>query len=152
VGKGYHQANVYRKHDFSLPSRVLLVDDEREFVQSLSERLVLCDVDSAVVYDGESALDLLGREEPEVMILDLKMPGIDGFEVLRRVKKNNPDVEVIIMTAHGSDKERELCMQLGAFAFLQKPVEIELLSDTLRQAKAKLRQNLSRHPGREPEP
>ena len=85
VGKGFHQADVYRKHDFQVPSRVLLVDDEREYVQTLSDRLMMRDMGSAVTYDGESALDMINEDEPDVMLLDLKMPGIDGFEVLRRV-------------------------------------------------------------------
>ncbi len=73
------------------------------------------DVGSAVAYDGESALQLVKDDEPDVMILDLKMPGIDGVEVLRRVKATNPHVEVIILTGHGSDGDCETCMALGAF-------------------------------------
>jgi DNA-binding response OmpR family regulator len=94
---------------------------------------------SAVVYDGESALSLVKEDEPEVMILDLKMPGIDGIEVLRRVKNTHPNVEVIILTGHGSDADREVCLNLGAFAYLQKPVDIDLLSETLKQANEKIR-------------
>ena len=139
VGKGYHQADIYRRVDFEIPSKVLLVDDEREFVQTLSERLMMRDMGSAVVYDGESALDLVRDDEPEVMILDLKMPGIDGIEVLRRVKKEHPMVEVIILTGHGSEKDRETCMELGAFAYLHKPVDIEVLSRTLKAANEKIR-------------
>lgn len=140
VGQGFHQADIYRKFDFNAPSRVLLVDDEREFVQTLSERLLLREMGSAVAYDGESALHLIQEDEPEVMILDLKMPGIDGIEVLRRVKQTHPAVEVIILTGHGSEKDREVCMGLGAFAYLQKPVDIDLLSDTLKGANEKIRQ------------
>jgi DNA-binding NtrC family response regulator len=115
------------------------VDDEREFVQTLSERLLLREMGSAVAYDGESALSLIQEDEPEVMILDLKMPGIDGIEVLRRVKQSHPDVEVIILTGHGSEADRETCMQLGAFAYLQKPVDIDLLSRKLKEANEKIR-------------
>jgi len=139
VGEGYYQTDIYRKYDFKMPSKVLLVDDEREFVQTLSERLIMRDMGSAVAYDGESALSLVSEDEPEVMILDLKMPGINGIEVLRRVKQNNPDIEVIILTGHGTDADKELCMKLGAFAYLQKPVDIELLSDTLKKANDKIR-------------
>ena len=71
VGPGFHQADIYRKYDFEMPSKVLLVDDEREFVQTLSERLLMRDIGSAVAYDGESALELIREDEPEVMILDL---------------------------------------------------------------------------------
>jgi len=138
VGSGFYQADVYRKFDFELPSKVLLVDDEREFVQTLSERLLMREMGSVVAYDGESALSMVNEDEPEVMILDLKMPGIDGIEVLRRVKETRPEIEVIILTGHGSEADRETCMKLGAFAYLQKPADIELLSDTLKRANEKV--------------
>ena len=138
VGKGYHKTDIYRKYDFELP-KLLLVDDEREFVQTLSERLLIRDMGSAVAYDGESALDMVNEDEPEVMILDLKMPGIDGIEVLRQVKEKRPEIEVIILTGHGSENDRKTCMELGAFAYLQKPVDIELLSETLKKAKEKMK-------------
>lgn len=140
VGKGFHQADIYRKIDFQAPSRVLLVDDEREFVQTLSERLLLRDLGSAIAYDGESALEMVREDEPDVMILDLKMPGIDGMEVLKRVKATQPGIEVIILTGHGNETDRETCMQLGAFAYLQKPVDIDILSETMKQANEKIMQ------------
>ncbi|MCF8129678.1 MAG: response regulator [Deltaproteobacteria bacterium] len=139
VGKDFHQTDIYRKVDFEAPSKVLLVDDEREFVQTLSERLLMRDMGSAVAYDGESALKLVNDDEPEVMILDLKMPGIDGIEVLRRVKETRPEIEVIILTGHGSEADRKVCMDLGAFAYLQKPVDIAVLTDTLKEANEKIR-------------
>ncbi len=140
VGKDFHQADIYRKFDFQLPSKLLLVDDEREFVETLSERLMMRDMGSAVAYDGETALSLVQEDEPEVMILDLKMPGIDGIQVLRQVKSTRPEIEVIILTGHGSEADREVCMQLGAFAYLQKPVDIDVLSDTLKRANAKIQE------------
>ncbi|MEE4608654.1 MAG: response regulator, partial [Desulfobacteraceae bacterium] len=139
VGDAYHRSDIYRKHDFELPAKVLLVDDEREFVQTLSERLYLRDMGSAVAYDGETALELVGEDQPDVMILDLKMPGIDGIEVLRRVKQTQPEMEVIILTGHGSDADRAVCMELGAFDYLQKPVDIDKLSETIKRANEKIR-------------
>ncbi|MGD9733526.1 MAG: response regulator [Desulfamplus sp.] len=142
IGKDFYQADIYRKYDFEIPSKLLLVDDEREFVQTLSERLMLRDMTSAVAYDGESALSIVDEDEPEVMILDLKMPGIDGIEVLRKVKASKPAIEVIILTGHGSEADRKICMELGAFAYLHKPVDIDLLSQTLKQANEKIKENL----------
>ena len=140
VGKNFHKTDIYRKFDFEAPSKVLLVDDEREFVQTLSERLLMRDMGSAVAYDGESALQMVSEDEPEVMILDLKMPGIDGIEVLRRVKKTSPDIEVIILTGHGSEDDRKVCMELGAFAYLHKPVDIAVLTETLQSANEKIKE------------
>jgi two-component system, OmpR family, response regulator CpxR len=141
VGKDFHESHIYRKHNFEVPSRVLLVDDEREFVQTLSERLQMREMGSVVAYDGESALSLVKEDDPEVMIIDLKMPGIDGIEILTKVKQIRPEIEVIVLTGHGCEEDRERCMQLGAFAYLQKPVNIDLLSDTLKKAHAKIQKD-----------
>ncbi|OQX05233.1 MAG: response regulator [Desulfobulbaceae bacterium A2] len=148
TGKGFHQPDIYRQCDMEAPTRVLLVDDEREFVQTLSERLSLRDIGSAVAFDGESALKLVHDDEPEVMILDLKMPGVDGMEVLRQVKNTRPEVEVIILTGHGSEEDRRKCMELGAFAYLHKPVDIDVLSRELRAANDKIHQSAGAAGGR----
>ena len=111
---------------------VLLVDDEREFVQGLSERLTVRHMLTTVNYDGESALETLKDTTPEVMVLDLKMLGIDGIEVLRRVKRERPEVEVIILTGYGSEANKDACMAMGAFAYLEKPVDIEALNNAIR--------------------
>jgi len=146
VGKGFHKSDIYRKHNFEMPSKVLLVDDEREFVQTLSERLMMRDMGPAIAYDGESALKLINEDEPEVMIIDLKMPGINGLEVLRTVKETRPEIEVIILTGHGHDEDRELCMKLGAFAYLQKPLDINELSEIIKKANEKIRQKKTSEP------
>ena len=144
IGKNFYKADIYRKHDFQMPSKLLLVDDEREFAQTLSERLLMRDMGSAVAYDGESALELIRDDDPEVIIVDLKMPGIDGLEILRRVKETRPDIEVIILTGHGNEQDRQLCMDLGAFAYLQKPLDINVLSETIQKANEKIRQKKER--------
>jgi two-component system response regulator CpxR len=135
TGPNYRPPSVFTNVDFDLPEKVLLVDDEADFVTTLSERLQMRDIEPAVVYNGEEALHLLEEEIPDVMVLDLRMPGIDGIEVLRKVRSGHPGVAVIILTGHGSEKDRNLCMELGAFAYLEKPVDIEELSDQMRRAK-----------------
>ncbi len=140
IGKDFHKTDIYRKHNFKMPSKVLLIDDEREFVQTLSERLMMRHMGSAIAYDGESALSLIKEDEPEVIIVDLKMPGVDGLEVLRKVKETRPEIEVIILTGHGHEADRQLCMELGAFAYLQKPLDINVLSETIQKANEKIRQ------------
>ena len=139
VGSGYYQTDVYRRQDFEAPSKILLVDDEKKYVQTLSKRLMMRELESAVVYDGESALELAREEEPDVMILDLRMPGIDGIEVLRRVKKTHPAIEVIVLTSQGSEADKKICLELGAFAFLSKSVDIDELSKTIKAANEKIR-------------
>ncbi len=136
-GKGY-TTSVYRDQQFELPPKVLLVDDEREYVETLSERLVNRNVGSYAVFDGQQALDFIDGDEPDVMVLDLKMPGINGIEVLQQTKKSNPNIEVIILTGHGSEADRETCLNLGAFAYLQKPTDVEQLSATINDAYKKV--------------
>ncbi len=115
--------------------KVLMVDDEEDFVKALAERMKMRDLDSDVALNGEEALQLLQEDQvPDVMVLDLKMPGIDGMEVLRRVRQAYPQVQVIILTGHGTEKDEEEAKRLGAFAYLQKPVELEKLIQTLKDA------------------
>ena len=114
--------------------KVLLVDDEQTFVQTLSERLQMRDLENETVYDGEQALSFVDDKEPDVMVLDLKMPGIDGMEVLRRVKKKFPDIRVIILTGHGTDRDEEESRRIGVFDYLKKPVDIEVLVSRIKAA------------------
>jgi CheY-like chemotaxis protein len=130
--------NVYRQQKFELPSKVLFVDDERDFVQTVSQRLISRDVGTYGVYDGKEALDLIAEDQPEVMVLDLKMPGLHGVEVLRKTKELAPEIEVIILTGHGTTKDMDQCMELGAFAYMNKPVNIEELSATIKAANDKV--------------
>lgn len=139
TGSSPDDARPYRKFNLELPSKVLLVDDEQEFVQTLSERLQMREMGTVVAYDGASALSLVENDDPEVMIVDLKMPGMDGMDILSQVKEINPKIEVIILTGHGSEQDKEKCMALGAFAYMQKPADINTLSEILKQAHKKIR-------------
>ncbi len=114
--------------------KVLMVDDEEDFVNTLAERMRMRDLAPDVALDGEQALQQVQEDIPDVMVLDLKMPGIDGMEVLRRVRKAYPQVQVVILTGHGSEKDEAEARRLGAFAYLQKPVDMERLIKTLRDA------------------
>ncbi len=126
-------------HETQPPARalsVLFVDDEEDFVRTMAERMEMREVGSEVALSGQQALQMLEQEIPDVMVLDLRMPGIDGMEVLRRVKKTYPQLEVIIMTGHGSDADEEEARRLGAFDYLRKPVDINDLMETVRKAGA----------------
>lgn len=114
--------------------KVLLVDDEEDFVKSLSERIKMRDLKSEVALNGEEALRIIDDDKPDVVVLDLKMPGIDGMEVLRRVKKAYPDVQVIMLTGHGSEKDEKEARRLGAFEYLEKPTTIDTLIKHIKRA------------------
>ena len=81
--------------------KVLLVDDEIEFVNTLSNRLGMRGIETDVVHDGDEALDYVAKQEPDVIVLDLKMPRLHGMEVLRRLSKTNPNIQVVVLTGHG---------------------------------------------------
>lgn len=114
--------------------RILLVDDEENFIRTISERLDLRDLASQTAFNGQQALGYVDDEEPDVMVLDLRMPGIDGMEVLRQVRNKYPEIQVIIQTGHGNDLDEAEARRLGVFDYLKKPVDIELLVDRIKSA------------------
>jgi len=114
--------------------KVLLVDDEVEFVNTLSQRLKMRELLVDTVYDGPQALDFIKKIEPDVIVLDLKMPGLHGIEVLREIKKSRPHVQVIILTGHGTDADEAEARKLGGFDFLRKPADIDLLVAKIKEA------------------
>ena len=113
--------------------KILLVDDEKQFVDTLAERLAMRGFSARVAYDGPQALKAV-EELTDVIVLDLRMPGMDGFEVLRSVKKSNPQVQVIILTGHGGDAEEQTAYRMGAYNFLKKPMDIDELLNSIRMA------------------
>jgi DNA-binding response OmpR family regulator len=115
--------------------KVFLVDDEKEFVTTLSERIEMRNFCCNVAFSGEQALEWLGRESCDVMVLDLNMPGMDGIETLKKARVIRPEIKTIILTGHGSEKERLQAMDLGAFAYLQKPVSLDTLMDAINSAR-----------------
>ena len=140
LGPKYNPPSINPWANIEGPPKILLVDDEKDFVHTLSERLQTRSLNSSVAYDGEQALAMLEKDAPDVMVLDLMMPGIDGIEVLRRVKREHPEVEVIILTGHGSEHEREQAEELGAFAYLQKPANLDILARVMKEAYEKVNQ------------
>jgi signal transduction histidine kinase len=114
--------------------KLLLVDDEKTFIDTLAKRLRMREINVDTVYSGEDALSYLKEEEPDVMVLDLKMPGIHGMKVLKEIKNAYQKLQVIILTGHGSEKDEEETEKLGGFYFLKKPVEMEILLDKIKVA------------------
>ncbi len=114
--------------------KILLVDDEEEFVSTLGERLKIRGLDTEVALSGEEALAQVEKRVPDVVVLDLKMPGIDGLSVLGRLKSRHPSIQVIILTGHGSERDKDSALRQGACGYLQKPVEIDALIDAVKDA------------------
>ena len=118
-----------------IPIRVLIVDDEKDFVEMLSLRLEEAGESVTSAFSGEACLDILGKKDIDVVLLDIKMPGMDGITALRKIKKRFPLVEVIMLTGHGTTESAVDGMKLGAFDFLLKPARFDELTDKLKAAR-----------------
>ena len=114
--------------------RILIVDDEDDFREAIIKRLRARKVDVEGADSGANALEMLAHQDFDVVILDVKMPGMDGIETLREIKLKKPLVEVIMLTGHASVESGIQGMQLGAFDYVMKPVALDDLMDKLRQA------------------
>jgi len=114
--------------------KLLVVDDEVRFLTTLSQRLSLRDFAVTPVTSGQDALDQAAQQEFDLALVDLKMPGMSGEEVLQRLKEDHPLIEVVILTGHGSIDSAVACTQAGSYSYLQKPCETGELLEVLKQA------------------
>jgi DNA-binding NtrC family response regulator len=114
--------------------RVLLVDDELEFLEPLSTRLGRRGISCVTASSGEEALRVIGEGAFDCAVVDVKMPGMDGLELLRRVRRDHPAIGVVLLTGHASVELGVQGMELGAFDYLLKPVELDDLLDVIRRA------------------
>jgi DNA-binding NtrC family response regulator len=106
---------------------VLIIDDERTFADTLAKRLSLRGVDCRVAYYGRTGLALIQETHFTGVVLDLRLPDIEGADVLLRIVQTQPDLPVVVVTGHGNDKDEQKCMEIGATAFLHKPVDLNQL-------------------------
>ena len=116
------------------PIKVLLVDDEEDFLETLAKRLSRRQMAVTTAGSGAAALAILDTADVDVVVLDVKMPGQDGIQVLKEIKKNKPLVEVIMLTGHASVEAAISGMALGAFDYLMKPMEIDEIVFKLQDA------------------
>jgi DNA-binding NtrC family response regulator len=121
----------------ALKTRILLVDDEDEFITALGQRLQARNLKVMTATTGERAIEIVDSQEIDVIILDLAMPGMDGLEVLRRIKSVHPEAEIIMLTGHATIGTSVEAMKLGAEDFLEKPVDMKELLDKIQEAKNK---------------
>jgi len=123
-------------------ANVLLVDDEVSFVEAFAERLEIRNLDIEKAFNGEEALKVLEENKTvEVVILDVRMPGMDGIETLAEIKKRFPLVEVIMLTGHAEVESAIDGMKQGAFDYLMKPIDMDQIIAKVTEAAAKKRQH-----------
>ncbi|MBF0528988.1 MAG: response regulator [Deltaproteobacteria bacterium] len=114
--------------------KVLVVDDEERFLTSISKLLTKRDCQVSTASSGQRALGVLKEKFVDVMVLDLKMPGLDGIGTLKEAKKLSPTVEIIMLTGHGTVDTAVEAIQLGAFDYLMKPCSLEELFEKIKEA------------------
>jgi DNA-binding NtrC family response regulator len=114
--------------------KILIVDDEIEWLEALAERLALRGIDAVGVGSGAEAIEAVRGQAFDVVLLDVKMPGMGGLQVLGAIKSERPDQKVILITGHGSRRDAEEGIRLGAYDYLMKPVSIEALLAISRRA------------------
>jgi DNA-binding NtrC family response regulator len=113
---------------------VLIVDDEEELVTTIVERLQLRGIQAQAATDGETALKIIEEDPPQVVVLDVMMPGIGGMEILSRMKARNLQIPVILLTGYGSTEQGVEGMKQGAFDYLMKPCDLNNLISKIREA------------------
>jgi two-component system NtrC family response regulator len=114
--------------------KLLIVDDEERFLRTLAQRLTLRDFEVTPVNNGSQAVEIAQLQAFDLAIVDLKMPGIGGEKVLELLKKEDPHIEVVILTGHGTIDSAVECTKLGSYHYLQKPCETEELLGVLKNA------------------
>lgn len=116
------------------PLRILIVDDENEFVSTLVERLIFRDYDAQGVCSGAQAVEKVTSEKFDIVILDVKMPGMDGIETLRNILEIQPAVKVLLLTGYGSSDIGDEGLEAGAFDYIAKPINITALIKKMNEA------------------
>jgi two-component system, NtrC family, response regulator AtoC len=106
---------------------VLIVDDEQVLAAAMADYLARHGYATSTSGSGEQALKNLDAESPDLVLLDYRLPRMDGLQVLRKIKESHPEIEVIMMTAHGSVENAVEAMRLGAYDYISKPVDLEEL-------------------------
>jgi len=110
---------------------ILVIDDEQAFADTLAKRLAMRGLRCLTAYDGRSGLELVEQHRLQGVVLDLRLPDLEGAQVLRRILARRPDLRVVILTAHGTAEDEQECLGVGAVAFLHKPVTLTDLIQAL---------------------
>ncbi len=119
-----------------MSEKVLLVDDEKEFLEVMSERMSARGMEVTTAGSAEKALSILEKKSFDAIIMDFQMPEMDGMEALKAIKDKNPELQIILLTGYATVEKTVEAMKVGATDFLEKPADIEALSNKIKKAKA----------------
>ena len=129
-----------------MAEKVLLVDDEKEFLSAMSERLTARGMDVITADSAEKALTIIGKNTFDAIVMDFQMPGMDGMEALKAIKRIKPELQIILLTGYVTIDKTAEAMTTGAVDFLEKPADIETLTEKIQKAKANKQQILKKNP------
>lgn len=121
--------------------KILVIDDEKPTLSMFKLFLTAYGYEVTTAENGEAGLTLFNEMNPDIVFTDIKMPGMDGLEVLRRIKTSSPDTEVIIITGHGDMEKALEALDLNASDFINKPVERAALNSALSRAENRAKQD-----------
>jgi len=119
-----------------MEAKVLLVDDEKDYLESMSERMRLRGMDVTTASSAKEALAFIESDFFDAVILDFQLPEMDGLAVLKKIKTRHPEAQIILLTGHASLERGVEAMKGGASDYLEKPADLDSLSEKIKQAKA----------------
>jgi len=120
-----------------MTTKVLLVDDEQEFLDILGERMTSRGMHVDKTTSAADAIKITEEQTFDAIVLDLMMPEMDGLEVLKKIKANHPELQVILLTGHGSIEKGVEAMRQGALDFIEKPADLEVLTEKIKKAQVR---------------
>jgi DNA-binding NtrC family response regulator len=119
-----------------MSEKVLLVDDEKEFLEIMSERMKARDMEVTTATSAQQALEIIEKESFDAIILDFQMPGMDGMDALKAIKAKKPELQIILLTGYATIEKGVEAMKIGATDFIEKPADLEVLAEKIKNAKA----------------
>jgi len=120
-----------------MSERILLVDDETDFLEAMSDRMTARGMEVTTAASAVDAIAILEKTSFDAIVLDFQMPGMDGMEALKTIKAKRPESQIILLTGYATVQKGVEAMKIGAADFIEKPADLEALSEKIKQAKAR---------------
>lgn len=127
-----------------MSEKVLLVDDEKDFLDVMAQRMEARGLEITTAESADQALSIIEKEHFDAIVMDFQMPGMDGMQALKAIKAKSPELQIILLTGYATVKKTVEAMKAGASDFLEKPVDIEVLTAKIKKAKADKNQHVEK--------